>query len=104
MKRILIAACTAATLALVGCAQNPNRETPREYIGDSALTARVKTALVKEPGVKSLEINVETFRGEVQLSGFVDSAEMAEKAVAAARRVEGVTAVRNDMRIKSPRS
>src|SRR5262249_61624621 len=76
------------------------RESPAEYTSDAALTARVKTALISEPGVKSTQINVESARGVVSLSGFVDNDAMASKAVAVAQRVSGVREVKNDMRIK----
>jgi len=98
-------AITAVALSLAiggvaGCASTATRESPGEYAGDAALTAKVKTALVKEPGVKSTAINVESFRGVVQLSGFVDTQDMADRAVAAASRVGGVKSVKNDMRLK----
>ena len=72
---VLTAALAAAVLAGgVACAPTQTRQSTGEVIDDSALTARVKAALVNEPGVKSTAINVETFRGTVSLSGFVDSA------------------------------
>lgn len=100
-KRMLAAAALgAALLGLTACAPTATRESPGEYAGDAAVTAKVKTALVKEPGVKATAINVETFRGVVQLSGFVDTQDMADRAVAAASRVSGVKSVKNDMRLK----
>jgi hyperosmotically inducible periplasmic protein len=101
-NRVLTAALAAAVLAGgVACAPTQTRESTGEVIDDAAVTARVKTALINEPGVKSTAINVETFRGTVSLSGFVDSEEMAQKAVSAAQKVGGVRSVKNDMRVKS---
>ena len=101
LSSILTTALAAAMLAAgAGCAPTPTRESTGEMIDDTALTARVKTALINEPGVKSTAINVETFRGTVSLSGFVDSEQMAEKAIWAAQKVGGVRSVKNDMRVK----
>lgn len=97
---LLGAVLAAALLVGAGCAPTQTRQSTGEYMDDSALTARVKTALVNEPGVKSMAINVEAFRGTVSLSGFVDSAEMAQKAVTAAEKVPGVRSVKNDMQVK----
>lgn len=84
----------------LGCASTPTQEGTGEYIDDSAITAKVKTAILQEPTLSSAEINVETFKGVVQLSGFVGSGAEINKAVEVARRVSGVKSVRNDMRIK----
>jgi len=104
-KPILTTILAAAVLAGgAACAptstSTSTRESPAEYTSDAALTARVKTALISEPGVKSTQINVESARGVVSLSGFVDNDAMASKAVAAAQRVSGVREVKNDMRIR----
>ena len=100
-RPILLSILAAAMLAGgVACAPTATRESPGEYVDDSAVTARVKTALIQEPGVKANSINVETYRGVVSLSGFVDSQEMAGKAVSAAQKVSGVRSVKNDMRVK----
>ncbi|MEX0729776.1 MAG: BON domain-containing protein [Aquisalimonadaceae bacterium] len=85
---------------LVGCAATETRQAPGEYIDDSVITTKVKTAIFNEPDLKVLEINVETFRGEVQLSGFVSSQAAANRAVTVARGVGGVTSVKNGMQIK----
>lgn len=91
----------AVLLALAtGCAGDAKRESTGEYIDDTAITAKVKAAILDDPTLKVLQINVETYRGTVQLSGFVESRAMAESAVAAARRVAGVKGIRNDMRIR----
>lgn len=85
---------------LLGCASTPKQEGTGEYIDDSVITTKVKAAVFNEPGLKSADINVETFKGVVQLSGFVNSQEDINKATEVARNVKGVTSVKNDMRIK----
>ena len=93
---------SAATLAVLlsGCAGSPTQESTGEYLDDSALTAKVKTALLRDPEVSGLAINVETFKGEVQLSGFANSEAARQRAGELARSVDGVDAVRNDIRLK----
>ncbi|RPJ45235.1 MAG: BON domain-containing protein, partial [Betaproteobacteria bacterium] len=71
-----------------------------EYIDDTVITTKVKAAIFDEPTLKSAEINVETFKGTVQLSGFVNSRADINKAVEVARSVKGVTSVKNNMRLK----
>ena len=85
---------------LAGCAPTPEREGTGEYLDDTVITTRVKTAIFNEPTLKPFEIKVETFKGEVQLSGFVSSRVEIDKAVEVASGVKGVTSVRNDMRLK----
>ena len=84
----------------LGCASTSTSEGTGEYVDDSVITTKVKTAIFNEPTLKSTEINVETFKGTVQLSGFVNSQGDVNKAVAVARNVKGVSAVKNDMRVK----
>jgi len=86
--------------SLLGCAGTDTKEGTGEYFGDTVITAKVKTAIFNEPSLKSAEINVETFKGVVQLTGFVSSRASINKAVEVARGVTGVTSVRNDMRLK----
>jgi osmotically-inducible protein OsmY len=87
------------TLAL-GCASTAKQEGTGQYIDDTVITTKVKAAILGEPSLKSAEINVETFKGVVQLSGFVSSQAAENTAVAVARKVEGVQSVKNDMRLK----
>ena len=94
----IIPALMVATL--MGCASTPTREGTGEYIDDTVITAKVKAAVLKEPTLKSAEVNVETFKGVVQLSGFVSDAGDVPKAGEVARGVKGVTSVKNDLRIK----
>ena len=86
--------------SILGCASTPKQEGTGEYVDDTVITTKVKAAIFKEPSLKSTEINVETFKGVVQLSGFVSSQADISKAVEVARSVKGVTSVKNDMRIK----
>jgi osmotically-inducible protein OsmY len=98
----LVAGVSAAGLA--GCA-SPQPETKRttgEFASDAALTAKVKSAIATDVGARTAAaINIETYRGVVQLTGFVDSREQANRAEAAAKKVDGVRSVKNDVRIKS---
>lgn len=86
--------------SLLGCASTSKQEGTGEYIDDSVITTKVKAAIFNEPSLKSAEINVETFKGEVQLSGFVSSQADINKAVELSRSVKGVKSVKNDMRLK----
>lgn len=91
----------AGLLALMlGCAGTATSEGTGEYVDDTVITAKVKAAIFNEPSLKSAEINVETFKGVVQLSGFVRSQANISTAIAVARGVQGVTSVRNGMRLK----
>lgn len=101
LLRRFAAICFALTLAaLVGCASTSKQEGVGEYFDDTVITTKVKAAIFSEPSLKSTEINVETFKGAVQLSGFVSSQANISKAVEVARSVRGVTSVKNDMRLK----
>ena len=80
-----------------GCAVTSGRETAGQYTDDKTITAKVKTALVRDPNVQSTQINVTTYKGVVQLSGFVDSAFAKERAGELARQVNGVMEVHNDL-------
>jgi len=85
---------------MLGCAGTSTKEGTGEYFDDTVITGKVKAAIFNEPSLKSAEINVETFKGTVQLSGFVSSRADINKAVEVARGVKGVTSVKNDMRVK----
>ncbi|MDL2356108.1 MAG: BON domain-containing protein [Pseudomonadota bacterium] len=98
LATMLFAASLVATLA--GCASTPTKEGTGEYVDDSVITAKVKASIFNEPTLKSTEINVETFKGDVQLSGFVSRPGDAQKAVELARGVKGVVSVKNDVRVK----
>lgn len=87
-------------ITAVGCASTAKQESMGEYVDDSVITAKVKGAIFEHPSLKSAEINVETFKGVVQLSGFVNSQADINTAVGLARSVKGVQSVKNDMRLK----
>src|SRR5205814_8331769 len=95
---VLLAA--VALTALAGCASTQKHESTGQYIDDTAITTSVKAAIFNEPGLTSAEINVETFKGRVQLSGFVTSRANIDRAVQVTQAVSGVTSVGNDMRLK----
>jgi hyperosmotically inducible protein len=97
----------ATTAGVQGVASIENKLTLKEgnatvgnKVDDGIITSRVKSALLADPGIKSFDIAVVTRKGEVQLSGFVDSASQIDAAVALARTVEGVTGVGNEMSVK----
>ena len=89
-----------ALITTVGCAPTTKHEGTGEYLDDSVITGKVKAEIFKDESLKSAEINVETFKGEVQLSGFVSSQADINRAADLARSVAGVTSVKNDMRVK----
>lgn len=102
---IVLAGVLATTLGCTStksqdAASTNKHESAGEYIDDSVITTKIKTAVLKEPTLKSYEITVETYKGVVQLSGFVSSAAEISKAGEIARAVKGVTSVKNDLRIK----
>jgi osmotically-inducible protein OsmY len=85
---------------LIGCAPTATREGTGEFIDDTVITSKVKAAFAADPTVKATEVKVETFKGTVQLSGFVESRESAQKAVQIARQVKGVKEVHNNTVLK----
>lgn len=87
-------------LSMLGCASNSGREGTGEYVDDAVITTKVKSAIFQEKDLKSAEINVETYKGIVQLSGFVSSATASTRATEVARGVKGVKSVKNDLRLK----
>ena len=90
----------ALLLLTLGCASTETRESTGEYVDDSAITARVKTAFFNEPGLKVLQINVETTRRVVSLSGFVKTSAELGKAADLASAVQGVRSVSNNLHVK----
>ena len=101
-KQSLIAAALSAFLlvSVVGCASTSKQEGTGEYVDDAVITTKVKAAIFNEPSLKSTEINVETYKGAVQLSGFVSSQADINKSVDVARSVKGVVSVKNNMHVK----
>lgn len=84
-----------------GCAGTATRESTGEMIDDAAITTKIKTAFVRDPVVKALDVKVDTFKGTVQLNGFVDTAEQKARAEEIAKTVQGVAAVENKLSVKS---
>jgi osmotically-inducible protein OsmY len=100
-KRLTTLLLVAATVtAMGGCAATRSQESTGQYMDDTAITAKVKSAIFQDPNLKSAEINVETFKGVVQLSGFVNSEADINRAVTVTRNIDGVRSVKNDMRMK----
>ncbi len=86
--------------ALMGCAATPKHESTGQYVDDSVITTKVKSAIFTEKTLKTFEINVKTYQGTVQLSGTVDSEANVKKAGEVAESVKNVTAVKNDLVVK----
>jgi hyperosmotically inducible protein len=104
-RRWLGTALAVAALAGVGaCASSEDRNNARsagEFTDDATLTAKVKSAIATDAGARTAgAVNVDTYRGVVQLTGFVDSEDQATRAVSAAKKVQGVRSVKNDIRLK----
>jgi osmotically-inducible protein OsmY len=98
-----IAGLTLSGTAFMACAATPpasTHESTGEYIDDSVITAKVKAAVLDEASLKSFQIGVETFKGVVQLSGFVDSRHAVQRAGEVAKAVKGVASVKNDLVVK----
>lgn len=94
-----IAACLLAA-SLAACGGSPTKQSAGERLDDGVLTAKVKTALLKDDQVAGTAVNVESFKGTVQLSGFVASEAERVRAGQLARGVEGVDEVRNDLQVR----
>jgi len=87
-------------IAVVGCQSTARQEGTAEYIDDTVITTKVKAAILSDPVLKATEINVETYKGIVQLSGFISSNAAADRAVEVTRKIGGVKSVKSDMRMK----
>jgi osmotically-inducible protein OsmY len=102
IKLIALLAISAGGLVSfsTGCAGTATRQSTGEYVDDATVTAKVKAALVQDEIVKAMQVDVTTFKGNVQLSGFVDTAEQKARAAQIASTVEGVTEVTNNISVK----
>jgi hypothetical protein len=100
LNTLCVVVCLALAVALVGCTSTATRESTGEYVDDSAITAKVKADLAADALVSLFQISVETYKGIVQLSGFVDTREHAEHAAAIAQKVKGVREVKNSLIVK----
>lgn len=104
MSALKIVSAALAALILItsaGCASTKEHESTGQYFDDSVITTKVKSAIMADNSLKVSEINVETFKGVVQLSGFVNSSADIDKAVQVARAVDGVKDVKNAMQLKN---
>ncbi len=97
---VLLGFPSAGALLLGGCASGPQRESTGEILDDSVITSKVKTALFRDPDVSGFQVKVETYKGQVQLSGFVDTPRQKAKTEEIARTVSGVRSVMNDIVVK----
>ena len=100
LATLLALGAGAATFS-TGCAGSATRESTGEYIDDATTTTKVKAAFVKDPLVKALDVKVDTFKGTVQLSGFVDTAEQKARAEQLAAGIQGVSGVKNNITLKT---
>ena len=100
LKRCSAFLMAALLLSALGCAATSTRESTGEYLDDSVITSKVKTAIFNEPSLKTFQIGVQTYKNVVQLSGFVATSAEIFKAGEVARSVEGVRSVRNDILVK----
>ncbi len=101
MSRLIkLLVCIGFVTMLIGCASTREHASTGEYVDDTVITTRVKAAIFSEDTLKSLQINVKTFKGIVQLSGFVDSARSAARAGEIASHVENVLKVQNSLIVK----
>lgn len=100
-QRVLrLVACFALFSAFTGCAGTQKHESTGQYVDDSVITTKVKGAIFNESALKTMQINVKTYKGVVQLSGFVDSPTSVGKAGEVARGVADVVSVKNDLVVK----
>ncbi len=100
LSRTFAVFATAALMFTVGCSSTRTQESTGQYLDDTAITTKVKAAIFNDAVLKSAEINVETFKGRVQLSGFVSSRSDIDRVVGLVQGVGGVQSVKNDMRVK----
>ncbi len=100
MRKLMLIKGLLLAILIAGCAGGPTHESTGEYVDDSILTTKVKTSILGDSKLKLLQINVETFKGKVQLSGFVDSTSAISRAVELARTVKGVKSVENSLIVK----
>jgi osmotically-inducible protein OsmY len=82
------------------CAGSRTQSSTGEYLDDSMITSKVKAKLLEDKEVSGLAVNVETFKGVVQLSGFAKTEAERQKAVQLARSVGGVKEIKDDIRLK----
>ncbi len=101
---IFILSLVVAPLVVMGCAGTDKKQSTGQYVDDATITSKVKTQLFKDPGVSGFQVDVDTFKGQVQLSGFVDTADQKARAAEIAKGVGGVKSVSNNIIVKTPKS
>jgi osmotically-inducible protein OsmY len=99
-SKFLFATLFASALLMSGCASTSTQESTGEYVDDTWITTKVKAKFVEDATVGAMRVNVETFKGVVQLSGFANTPNEIDRAVQLARETKGVKSVKNDIRIK----
>ena len=99
-KRLIAAAALGLGLALAGCGSTPTSRSTGDVLDDSVIATKVKTKMVEDPVVHALDIQVESYKGTVQLSGFASSQREIDRAVHLASNTAGVKSVKNDIRLK----
>lgn len=97
---LLVTTVSVATITTTGCSNSDYKRSSGEYLDDQTLTARVKSALFKDPNVSGFQVNVDSYRGVVSLSGFVDTSAQKSRAEDIARQVEGVRQVQNNLSVR----
>ncbi|MBW4055168.1 MAG: BON domain-containing protein [Proteobacteria bacterium] len=100
LRIVKLLICIGLITVFTGCATTQKKESTGQYVDDSVITTKVKSAIFDEPSLKVFQINVKTYKGVVQLSGFVDSQQSINKAGEVARSVNGVVSVENDLNVK----
>lgn len=100
MNKFKLIISFVCAMLIAGCAGGPTHESTGEFLDDSVLTTKVKTTILGDSRLKLLQISVETYKGVVQLSGFVDSESAATRAVELTRKVKGVKSVNNSLVVK----
>ncbi len=101
LKRLMkLTGAVAVVLSVMACDPIAGRETPGEYVDDTTITSKVIAAIVDDPMLKKSQVNVETFKNVVQLSGWVDSNQSINRAGNIARSVKGVSSVRNNLIVR----
>lgn len=100
LRIIQLLVCIGLITTFFGCTSTQTQQSTGQYVDDSVITTKVKTAIFNEPTLKTLQINVKTYKAVVQLSGFVDSSQNLSKAGEVAKAVDGVVSVENDLIVK----
>jgi osmotically-inducible protein OsmY len=101
LRKILGVLMLGLSIAFIGgCAGSDTTRSTGEYVDDAAITSKVKTKLIQDQALKAFQIDVETYNGQVLLSGFVENPEQVQRAMSAAREVEGVKSVKNALMVR----